>query len=225
VASVELLMEVKICGLCRPEDAVVAAAAGASYVGVILSPGSRRSQSLASAGEILDAAGMTRRVGVFVDAEAGAMASSAERLGLHALQLHGAEPPVVLEALRAGGWRVWKALRPRDASEFLALLARYASVADGILLDGNSAHAAGGTGTAFPWREVARVRDRFPPQLQLIVAGGLDAANVEEAITLLSPDVVDVSSGVEQALGVKSEDRVRAFIAAAHTVVPNRRIP
>src|SRR5512134_3196935 len=96
----------------------------------------------------------------------------------------------------------------------MELLERYASVADGILLDGYSAFASGGTGSAFPWDEVARVRSRFPAKLQLIVAGGLTPSNVHRAITLLSPDVVDVSSGVEQAPGMKSEERVRAFIAA-----------
>jgi phosphoribosylanthranilate isomerase len=209
-------MQVKICGLCRAQDADMVARAGADYAGVVLAPGSARSQGVESAGEIYASAGNIRRAGVFVDADLTWAESVARQLGLHILQLHGREAADHVSALRdAGEWRVWKALRPRSRSEFIDQVARYATVAHGILLDGYSAHAAGGSGTAFPWEDVARARDRFPAHVDLIVAGGLNAANVERVIELLAPDIVDVSSGVEESRGIKSESRVRAFIAAA----------
>jgi phosphoribosylanthranilate isomerase len=211
-------MQVKICGVCRAEDARMVERAGADYVGVVLAPGTARSQSVQSAGEIYASAGTIRRAGVFVDAEFPWAASVARQLGLHILQLHGSEDAEHVSALRdAGDWRVWKALRPRSQAEFMDQVKRYATVVHGILLDGYSAHATGGSGTAFPWEDVARARDRFPAHVDLIVAGGLHAANVERVIELLAPGIVDVSSGVEESRGIKSESRVRAFIAAARS--------
>jgi len=209
-------MEVKICGLCRPEDAWVAAAAGADFAGVILAPGSPRSQSAESAERIFAVAGSTRRVGVFVDAPNATVLALRDRLGLHVAQLHGREAPDDVETLRRS-MPVWKALRPRTASELATLLERYANIVDGILLDGFSPTAAGGSGTAFPWEQMASIRTLIPPDTRLIVAGGLTPDNVGRAIDLLSPHVVDVSSGVESAPGIKSAARIHAFLAQSRT--------
>ncbi|MBI4544801.1 MAG: phosphoribosylanthranilate isomerase [Gemmatimonadetes bacterium] len=209
-------MEVKICGLCRPGDAAAAVAAGADYLGVILSPGRPRSRSLDEAAQVLAAGGAARRVGVFVNEGAEEIRLIAERLGLAVLQLHGAEPPDALSRLREpGAWEVWKAVRPRSGGEFLAALDAYGAVSDGLLLDGWHARAPGGAGARFPWTEVARLRDRLPPGMRLVVAGGLTAANVAAAVSLLLPDVVDVSSGVERQVGQKEPELMRAFVAAA----------
>jgi len=208
-------MQVKICGVCRPEDAALVAAAGADYIGVILAPGGKRSQSEEAAAAIYAAAASCKRVGVFVDATPAAVETTAARLGLDVVQLHGAETPEDAVALRAAGWQVWKAIRPRGAAEFLAGVERYAGAVDALLLDGWSGTAPGGTGARFPWAEVGAVRDRLPPGLRLVVAGGLEPGNLAEAIAHLDPDVVDVSSGVESAIGVKDPILVREFVAAA----------
>ena len=206
---------VKICGLTRRPDAELAAASGAHYGGVILAPGGRRSVTAADAARLF--AGLPlHRVGVFVDADPAALRQAAETATLDVLQLHGGESPELIEELRAAGgsFEIWKALRPRSAAEFVTELRRYEAVVDGILLDGWSATAAGGTGAAFPWQPVALHRDEIPARLRLIVAGGLAPRNVAEAIGLLRPAVVDVSSGVEDSPGVKSPEAVPAFVAA-----------
>lgn len=211
-------MEVKICGVCRPEDAAVVAAAGADYLGVILAPGTGRSRTTAEAAAIFAAAHGCARVGVFVDASPTTIRNTAEQLRLDVVQLHGAESPAVLDTLRGGHWRVWKALRPRNAGEFLAGIETYAAVADALLLDGWSETAPGGTGARFPWTEVAEVRGRLPTALRLVIAGGLHAGNLAAAAGHLEPDVVDISSGVESAPGVKDPGLVRGFVAAARAL-------
>lgn len=209
-------MEVKICGVCRPEDAAAAVAAGADIVGVILGAASPRLRDVGAAAEIFAAAGGAARAGVFADAPTAAVIDSARALRLDVVQLHGGESADVAGEVRAAGrWSVWKALRPRTADEFLDGLAAYGPVADGVLVDGWAADALGGTGVAAPWSLLRAVRDRVPRGVRLILAGGLTPANVAHAVVALTPDVVDVSSGVERTVGEKSAEKVRAFIAAA----------
>lgn len=205
---------VKICGVCRPEDAALAAAAGALYVGVILAPGRKRTRTLDEAAGILAAAGAARRVGVFVDAAPAEVLTAARRLGLDAVQLHGDEPPEVAAAVRAGGCEVWKAVRPRTRDDFLAGVRTYEEVVDALLIDGWSPLDVGGTGTRFPWSEVAAARRALAGGTRLVAAGGLGPDNVAEAIATLDPDIVDVSSGVERTPGVKDAGRVRSFLSA-----------
>jgi phosphoribosylanthranilate isomerase len=210
-----MTLEVKICGLTRREDAEAAVAAGAGYAGVVLAPGGRRSVSPSTAAALLAGLEVTK-VGVFVDASRDELQAAAVEAGLDVLQLHGDEPPELLRRLRAEGrWRLWKAVRPRRVEELLEALERYAGVADGLLLDGYSPGAHGGTGSRFPWEEVAAHRGRIPPELPLVVAGGLDPMNVARAVSLLRPAVVDVSSGVESAPGIKDGAAVHAFVRAA----------
>ncbi|HET9982224.1 MAG TPA: phosphoribosylanthranilate isomerase [Longimicrobiales bacterium] len=216
-------MEVKICGVCRAEDARAAAAAGADYLGVILSPGFSRSQDAGHAAAIFAAAGNLRRVGVFVDAAPAHVAALVRALTLHAVQLHGAEPADQVEALRREtGVAVWKAVRPRTAAELAALAAGYAA-ADALLLDGWRAGAVGGTGARAPWDALAEARRAIDARTRIVLAGGLDPANVARAAAALRPDVVDVSSGVESAPGRKSPVAIAAFVAAAHAADTSNR--
>lgn len=206
----------KICGLTRRVDAEHAAGCGADYVGVVLAPGGRRSVAVEDAAIMLRDLGPLppRKVGVFVDADPDQLRRAAEGIGLDVLQLHGDESPATVRAARAEGpWEVWKAVRPRNAAEFLDALDRYGADADGLLLDGWSDEARGGTGECFPWEAVAAERRRVPHHLALIAAGGLRSANVAAAIALLSPDVVDVSSGVEHSPGAKDPHAVRQFVS------------
>ncbi|HUE97423.1 MAG TPA: hypothetical protein VMN39_12240 [Longimicrobiaceae bacterium] len=213
----------KICGLTRPRDAAAAAEAGASYGGVILAHGSPRTLEPARAREVFGDTGLTR-CGVFVNASLEAVLAAARALALDVLQLHGDEDAGFVERAREeSGLEVWKAVRPREADEFSAAVDQYGAAADGLLLDGWSAVARGGTGTPFPWDEVAARREYLPGGVRLIVAGGLTPANVGEVIAVLAPDVVDVSSGVESAPGVKDARLVRAFAEAVHAAFPPRR--
>lgn len=210
-------VRVKICGLTRRPDAELAAGSGAHYGGVILAPGGRRSITPEVAASLFEQLPL-RRVGVFVDAGDDELERAAKVAALDIVQLHGAESPAYAERLRARRrWEVWKAIRPRDAAEFVTELQRYAGAVDGILLDGWSTDAAGGTGARFPWQAIAPHRNDLPEGVRLIVAGGLSQANVAAAIELLRPGVVDVSSGVEDSPGVKNASAVSAFITAARS--------
>jgi phosphoribosylanthranilate isomerase len=208
---------VKVCGLTRARDAEAAAAAGARYLGAILAPGGKRTVTAGTASVIFDRLSVLR-VGVFVDASLDELRRAAEDARLDVLQLHGDESPDVAAALRGEGFTVWKAVRPRDGAEFAAAATRFEGAVDALLLDGYSAEARGGTGTSFPWREVAERIPTLAAPPALVAAGGLRAENVAEAATILRPRVVDVSSGVETAPGVKDEAAVRAFVAAVRAL-------
>jgi phosphoribosylanthranilate isomerase len=200
---------VKVCGITRPEDARLAAEAGADAVGFVFWPQSPRCVDSICAREIGDAlpAEMVR-VGVFVDASREDIIQIAEEARLDVLQLHGSEPPEDLPALPR---RTWKAIRVGPG--FVAADAlRYEGRAAGLLLDTRSAEAPGGTGRTFDWALAADVRRRAS---FLMLAGGLDPANVRAAIRAVRPDGVDVSSGVELEPGRKDPEKVRAFLRAA----------
>lgn len=207
--------EIKICGLTRRRDAELAASSGARYGGAILAPGRKRSITAEAAADLfLDLP--LRRVGVFVDAGVDATRRAAGIAGLHVLQLHGTETPADARELREGGsWVVWKAVNLRDPDDLARAVDAYGAEVDGLLVDGWSPDAPGGTGTSFDWDALASRRAGVPDTLPLIVAGGLNPGNVGRAVALLRPAVVDVSSGVELSPGVKDAAAIPAFIAAA----------
>ena len=207
------MTQVKICGVCRAEDAVTADRLGASYIGVILAPGRSRTQTDSSAAAIF-AASSARRVGVFVDAAPSEIARVARALSLDVVQLHGEETAADVRALSRDGLEVWKAVRVRAPSDVLHAVERFQDGASGLLLEGWSVAGQGGVGARFDWEAAAEARAQIPAAIRLIVAGGLTPANVARVVDLLGPDVVDVSSGVEEALGVKSHEQVHSFIAA-----------
>jgi phosphoribosylanthranilate isomerase len=204
---------VKVCGLTRLRDAEVAAEAGAAYLGAILAPGYRRSVT-ASAARVIFRGFQAQAVGVFVDSDGDALRSAAGSAGLRVVQLHGEESPEVADEVRSAGYEVWKAVRVRDADDVDAALRRYAGSVDALLLDGYDPSAAGGTGTRFDWSAVAARLGPLPDGLRLVAAGGLRPENVAEAARTLRPHVVDVSSGVESAPGIKDPAAVRAFVRA-----------
>ncbi|MBW3628823.1 MAG: phosphoribosylanthranilate isomerase [Gemmatimonadetes bacterium] len=206
---------IKICGLTRRSDAELAAAAGADYGGAILAPNGKRSITAEAAAEIFADLPLNR-VGVFVDASVEETSRAARAARLDVLQLHGQETAETIRALRsAGSWVIWKAIRLRDPDDLTRALERFDGIVDGLLIDGWSPVAPGGTGTSFDWDALASTRAHIPDTLPLILAGGLNSGNVARAIALLRPSVVDVSSGVELSPGVKDPAAVPAFIAAA----------
>jgi phosphoribosylanthranilate isomerase len=202
------MVKVKVCGITNPDDARVAADAGADAIGLIFAESPRRI-SVERAREI--AAALPEdvlRVGVFVDAEPGEVLRIAREVGLDYAQLHGDEPPEALAEIRGGGVGVMKALRVRNA-EALAAVERYE--ADLFLLDAWSAKARGGTGARFDWELAKSLRGRD----NIVVSGGLGPENVREAIEYFEPYGVDASSSLEERPGKKSGERVRRFVRAA----------
>jgi phosphoribosylanthranilate isomerase len=204
---------VKICGLVRREDVLAAEAAGADYLGVVLSAGFGRSVEPRRAAALFEGT-RTPRVAVLVAETPAAAEAAAAALGAEVIQLHGDEGPDVLEELRARGpWRLWKAVRARSLADIERTVERFAGVADGILVEGWDGPL--GVGGARLGLDPARVRALVPETLDFVLAGGLDAVAVAEAARRFRPDVVDVSSGVERGLGVKDHSAVHAFVRGA----------
>ena len=213
------MVEIKFCGMTRPEDAREAAALGAAYVGVILADGPRKLTATTARTVLGGVPPGVARVGVFGAAPARSVASRARELGLNVVQLHGDPTPSAqsVEALRRE-WNgiVWVVLRvsgvelPHGAPMLF-------EVADGVVLDASVPGKLGGTGVALPWNDLrARITPFRRRRARLVLAGGLRPENVASAIEALHPDVVDVSSGVEAGVGVKDHGRMRAFRDAVH---------
>jgi phosphoribosylanthranilate isomerase len=207
-----LTVEIKFCGLTRPADAALAASLGASYVGAIFASGPRRI-SPARAAEIFTASGgAVRHVGVFGAERPADVARAARTALLDIVQLHGDPTAEYAARVRAEtGLPVWAVVRVASGTAE-ARIAELDQVADSIVLDAFVPGRLGGTGATFDWQGAARWTR--PARARLVVAGGLGAHNVREAIHWLSPDVVDVSSGVESAPGIKDHELMRAFVQA-----------
>jgi phosphoribosylanthranilate isomerase len=201
-----IVTKIKFCGLTNLADAQLAVQTGAWAIGLIFWPHSPRRCELEDAAEI--AATLRRRVeitGVFVNATLEHIAQTADAVGLSMLQLHGDEGPAFCaEAARRTGAKVIKAARVRTGADIQALTAFHT---DFHLLDSYVAGHPGGTGETFSW-EIARVhRGRTP----MILSGGLNPANVADAIATVRPFAVDVASGVDASPGRKSAAKLRAF--------------
>ena len=207
------MIEVKICGLTRAVDAEYADAAGASYLGVIFAGGPR--QRLPQQARETLASRRARKVGVFADQAPGDIAGIAREVGLDVIQLHAESDVERIQAVRAAtGLEVWAVLRTPDGTlpdgaEDLA------DEADALVVDAFVPGKLGGSGVAIPWLELGESLDDMERGHRIVLAGGLTPENVGEAIDYVSPMVVDVSSGVESAPGIKNHERIRAFIAAA----------
>jgi phosphoribosylanthranilate isomerase len=216
--SLETQPKVKICGLTRREDALLAAEAGADFLGVVLVAGTPRCLAPGEARRILEGIPLPA-VAVMADLAVAGAVSVARETGAAVVQLHGEETPDMVSEIRnAGPWRVWKALRVREARDVEAGLELYGDVADGLLMDAWHPCQKGGTGQAFSWEAVASLQPGFPARLTRILAGGLTPENVEEAVKMLRPHVVDVSSGVERRPGIKDRKKVGAFIRSVRMV-------
>lgn len=189
-------MFVKICGITSEADAHAAASAGASAVGFVFARESARRVTPEQAAAI-QTKGILR-AGVFVDEVPARVLEVARLCRLDIVQLHGAEPADSLPR----GVTVWKAFRV--ANGFLPKMIDGYDV-DAVLLDS----ASPGSGNVFDWSSVAGVEKR------IVLAGGLDASNVGEAIRIARPWGVDASTKLESAPGIKDHEKVRRFVAAA----------
>ena len=208
-------LEVKICGLKTAEALDAALDAGADMVGFVFFPPSPRHLDAATAkmlGERVNSRAL--KVALSVDADDETLAASIAALGPDMLQLHGRETPERVADIRARfGRPVMKAIPVAERAD-LAAVTRYVGAADRVIFDARAPREAtrpGGLGRAFDWR----LLENLDLALPFMLSGGLDAANVAEALRITRAPGVDVSSGVESAPGVKDPDRIRAFIRAA----------
>jgi phosphoribosylanthranilate isomerase len=209
-------VEVKICGLSTPETVDAAVAAGADMIGLVFFPKSPRNVSLDQAAMLADRArGKTRIVTLVVDADDALLQEIAARVKPDLIQAHGSESPErIAEIGRLTGKPVIKAIRVKDEAD-IASAAQFSRVADLILYDAKAPETLGsslpgGNGHAFDW---GLLEGEKRPAFML--AGGLNPENVAEAIRVTGAPVVDVSSGVETAPGIKDIGLIRKFIEAA----------
>lgn len=203
----------KICGVSTPEALDAAIAGGASHVGLNFVAASPRCVTAEQAAALATRAGSRIAiVGLFADAEPGLIDAVRRDVRLDVVQLHGRERASDAAAIEG---EVWKAVAVRTAAD-LALAARYRGAVARILYDAKAPEGApltGGTGLRFDWA----LLDGFVHPLPWGLAGGLDAGNVADAIRRTHAPLVDVSSGVESAPGVKSVDKISAFLQAARS--------
>jgi phosphoribosylanthranilate isomerase len=202
----------KICGLSTPETVDAAVRHGASHVGFVFFAKSPRNVDAAKAGSLgRPVPPRVKKVGVFVDPDDALLADAIERAGLDAIQLHGDEPPARLAAIRARHKvEIWKAIPVRNRAD-LAAAHGYRGVADLVLFDAKTPKGAalpGGMGLRFDWE----LLDGFAHAGPWALSGGIDLGNVERAVGITGAKLVDASSGIESAPGVKDVDKIAAFL-------------
>jgi phosphoribosylanthranilate isomerase len=221
------MFRIKICGITSVADGLCVARSGADAVGLNFCPSSPRHIDLWLAEEIVAAlpSGIAR-VGVFVNAPAAEVGRIARQLRLDYVQLHGDEPPEYLTQL--AGLPIVRAFRgTNDFQSVIAYLAACRALGHApaaVLVDAFQAGQYGGTGQSPDWSAVARARLAWT-DVPLVLAGGLQAANVAAAIQEVRPTAVDTASGVESSPGRKSAERVAAFVAAAQGAFEGEKDP
>lgn len=209
-----MFLDIKICGLKTPEAVAAALDAGASHVGFIFFGKSPRNVAPAEAAALRAAAsGRAQAVAVTVDADDALLDEISTAMQPDAFQLHGGESPQRVAEVKARYRRpVIKAFSVSAPAD-LAAIGAYVGVADRFLFDAKPPKDAvlpGGNGVAFDWS----VLSGLPRGVDYFLSGGLNAANVGEALRIASPPAIDVSSGVESAPGVKDLRLIEAFFRA-----------
>lgn len=207
--SQTLRTRIKFCGLVQPEDVDTAVALGVDAIGFVFYSRSPRALDA-------DQARVLRRrlpsfvqaVGLFVNEPNSAIVQTVNAVGLDVVQLHGDETPQTLEALQTCSQRaVWRAIRMRSSDDLLSSISIFGS-AECLLLDSYS-DGFGGSGKTFDW---SWIPSGLPARL--ILSGGLDAERVSQAIRVVRPFAVDVSSGIQgESPRVKDPQRMEAFVA------------
>jgi phosphoribosylanthranilate isomerase len=213
---------IKICGNTSLEDALLAVDAGADAVGFVFAPSPRQVTAMQAAAIARKLPPSIEKIGVFVDAPLDQIYSVVRECGLTGVQLHFDAPPELPEKLRAHLGPEVRILRvvhfdageAAGAAEQIALHLRNPHV-DAVLVDSRTAAAVGGTGSAFDWASARSTVFLDAKERKLIAAGGLNPANVAEAIATLRPWGVDAVSGIESAPGRKDPTKVREFVTNA----------
>jgi phosphoribosylanthranilate isomerase len=206
----------KICGLSTPETVAAAVRGGASHVGFVFFAKSPRDVAPEQAGQF-ETPPHVGRIGVFVDPDDALLAHAVSVARLTGVQLHGDETPARVAAVKARhGVEAWKAVPVRTRADLDAAKA-YRGAADRILYDAKTPGGTlpGGMGLRFDWTLLRQDGPGgFAHPLPWALSGGLDAANVADAVGLTGARLVDVSSGVETAPGRKDVDKIAAFLKA-----------
>lgn len=203
---------VKVCGIQRVEDALLATELGASAVGFIFWPGSPRFIDPGRARAVATALPQhVLRVGVFVDQVPEYVKDVAQRVGLGAVQLHGSESVAAYSDLGLALIKAIAVMDPFDGSVMDAVPHEVT-----VLLDAHDPVRRGGTGQTIDWTIAAAIAARR----RTILSGGLNAQNVSEAVERVRPYMIDVSSGVESAPGIKDAAKLRAFFEALSPIEP-----
>jgi phosphoribosylanthranilate isomerase len=215
-----VVFKIKICGITNVADALAAVDAGADAIGLNFYHGSKRCVSVAEARRIADALTYeTDRIGVFVNATTDEIRRICEEASLHLIQLHGDEPPELLNSLNKDH-DVIRALRLDERGaraireDWEAWCCAGDFGPDAILVDAAAGGQYGGTGRTVDWQSLVGYQ-QWLDEIPLILAGGLTPDNVAEAIRIVRPHAVDVASGVESAAGKKDAAKMRDFVAAA----------
>lgn len=207
-------LDIKICGLRTPDTLDAALSGGASHVGFIFFPKSPRNLEPQEAGVLRKAAeGRAKAVAVVVDGEDALLDRIVAQMQPDMLQLHGKETPERVAEVKARyELPVMKAFSVSEAAD-LAQLEPYRGIADRFLLDARPPAGSvlpGGNGIPFDWRLLAAL----DPGIDYMLSGGLNAANIGDALALANPPGIDVSSGVETAPGVKDAALIETFFKA-----------
>ena len=204
----------KICGLSTPEALDAAIRHGASHIGLVHYAPSPRHIDLHTAAELRKQAGsQVKVVLLLVNATPAATASAYQAVKPDVIQFHGDETPAWIALLKQHiSVEIWKAVGLKDAGT-LERCQQYQGVADRLLFDAPAQALPGGTGTRFDWSLLAAHRH----MMDWGVAGGLSPDNVAAAIRATKAPLVDVSSGVESAPGIKDVDKIAAFLKAARS--------
>jgi phosphoribosylanthranilate isomerase len=210
--------KIKFCGMMRPEDAAVAAAAGAAYLGVVFA-GGPRAVTAERAKLVVGAANGVPVLGIFARQSSEEILRIAESTGLRGAQLHGVYSVAEAARLRAAGLEVWRVVRIAVPSD-LDLLGEASAESDAVLVEPLVAHAEGGAGVPLDLAVAREARGRLAGH-PMALAGGLSAATIARALELVRPDIVDVSSGVERQPGIKDNEKIASFVEAvfAHSPV------
>jgi phosphoribosylanthranilate isomerase len=203
---------VKICGLTRPADAAAAVTAGAAYLGVVFAGGPRLVTEQQAAA-VRAAAGGVPVLGVYGDHTVERILALSRAAGLAGAQLHGNTRREDAARLRAEGLLVWRVVRIAAPGD-LDRLTDASADADAVLVEPRVGHTLGGAGVALDLAVAREARSRLAG-ITMVLAGGLTPGTVAEAVALVRPEVVDVSSGVEHLPGIKDPEKIARFMEAA----------
>ena len=217
-----MALDIKICGLKTDEAMAAALAGGASHVGFIFFAKSPRYVEPAQAGRLRQAAiGKAKAVAVTVDADDAFLDEIVEKMRPDMLQLHGAETPARVAEVKARyGLPVVKVFSVSEAAD-LDRIKPFVGIADRFMFDAKppkGSQLPGGNGVAFDWRILAGL----DAGLDYMLSGGLNAANIGDALRSANPPAIDISSGVESAPGVKDPALIEQFFRAVRAARDDR---
>lgn len=203
------MTKIKICGIKTVTDALAAMDAGADLIGFNFYPKSPRYVEVGMCRNIMSVVrqdGRAQSVGVFVNASLAEILATMETLGLNLAQLHGDETVEMLKQLDGKGFKAFRGI-PENVAGFVR------SEAPAFLVDASVKGVYGGSGVTADWEGAAELAKKYP----LLLAGGLTAENVAEAVRRVKPWGVDVASGVESAPGEKDARKMKAFVRAVRS--------